>query len=115
MIKQCLFFLAQPQITIHPANRLFEVNNDTTNVQFTCMAEGATSYYWEKEDSNIPSNALGKNSNSLLLVNVKLSDSGQYRCAAVNPHGTNFSNYAEITIKGMELLTEVVVCVYVCV
>ena len=100
LIKQYLFYLARPQIITHPLNRLVEVNNDTTNVQFTCMAEGATSYFWEREDGSIPTDSIGMDTNILTLVGLIPPDAGQYRCVAVNEHGRNFSEYATLRIKG---------------
>ena len=94
------FCVAQPQITTHPLNKLIEVNNDSTNVQFTCMAEGASSYNWERKDDDIPTDALGINSSTLSLTTLKPPDEGQYRCVAVNQHGSTSSNYAVLTVKG---------------
>ena len=80
---------------------LIEVSNDITSVQFTCVAAGASSYYWQREgNDNIPANALGTHSNTLTLVNIKPTDGGEYRCVAVNVHGRNYSEYAKLTIRG---------------
>jgi len=93
-------FVALPQIVTHPLNGLVEVNNDTTNVRFICMAEGATSYYWEREDGSIPTDSIGMDTNTLTLISLVPPDAGQYRCVAVNIHGRNFSDYAMLRIKG---------------
>jgi len=94
------YFVAIPQITTHPLNKFVEINNDSTNVQFTCMAEGASSYYWQRGEHHIPSGALGIKTNKLILVSLMPSDEGQYRCVAVNGHGKNYSDYARLTING---------------
>ncbi|XP_065909246.1 uncharacterized protein [Dysidea avara] len=89
----------RPQITTHPLSKLIEVNNDSTNVQFTCMAEGASSYFWQRSDNVIPTGALGIKTNVLTLVRLVPPDAGQYRCVAVNQHGRNFTDYAILTIE----------------
>ena len=85
---------------VHPMNKTFKVNNDSTNITFVCMAYYASSYYWQRENDNIPPSAVGNNSNSLTLHNVLPSDSGCYQCVAVNEHGKTHSNYAKFTVEG---------------
>ena len=83
-------------------NMVVEVNNDSTTVQFTCMADGASSYLWEREDSNnIPLSAEGVNSSRLILHNVLPTDNGRYRCVAENRHSKSYSNYATLTVNGI--------------
>ena len=97
-----MLYVARPQIITHPLNKLVEVNNDSTNVQFMCMAEGASSYYWERKGhDDIPSDASGIQTSRLTLVSLIPPDAGQYRCIARNEHGTNESDYARLTIKGI--------------
>jgi len=98
----CYCCIARPQITTHPVNKLVEVNNDSTNVQFTCMAEGATSYFWQRRGRmDINSNAMGITTNALTLISLTPDDNGDYRCVAENEHGRNFTNYAKLSIKGI--------------
>ena len=78
-----------------------EVNNDSTTVQFTCMADGASSYSWEKEGSNIPFSVEGVNSSRLMLHNVLPTDNGRYRCVAENRHGKSYSKFATLTVHGI--------------
>jgi len=93
--------LARPQITSHPVDTWIEINNDTTSVQFTCMAAEASSYYWQRADNDsIPADSLGTQSSTLTLFNIKPTDDGEYRCVAVNEHGRNYSEYAKLTITG---------------
>ena len=77
-------FTALPQIYIHPMDNTVKVDNDSTSVTFTCMAHGALSYFWERENDNIPSDAMGINTSSLILHNVLPSYSGHYQCVAKN-------------------------------
>ena len=93
-------FTALPQIYIHPLDNTVKVDNDSTSVTFTCMAHGASSYFWERENDNIPSDAMGINTSSLTLHNVLPSYSGHYQCVAKNEHGRTYSNYAMLTVEG---------------
>ena len=93
-------YIAPPQIYIHPLDNTVKVNNDSTSVTFTCMAHGASSYFWERENDNIPSNAKGINTSSLTLHNVLPYNSGHYQCVAKNEHGRTYSNYAMLIVEG---------------
>ena len=105
-LTKLFVFVAIPQILSHPVDVVIDINNDTTSVQFTCMAAGTSSYHWQREGKDtIPANALGTQSNTLTLVNIKPTDDGKYRCVAVNEHGRNYSEYAKLTIRGTGLLT----------
>ena len=93
-------FTALPQIYVHPMNKTIKVDNGSTSVNFVCMAYYASSYYWQRENDNIPSSAVGINSNSLTLHNVLPPDSGCYQCVAENEHGKTYSNCAKFTVEG---------------
>ena len=84
----------------HPNNITIGIDNDTTSVGFTCIANGASSYLWEREAGSIPAGSKGIGSNRLTLYNILPSDSGRYRCIAKNDHGTTASEYAMLTIEG---------------
>ena len=92
--------LAMPKIITHPLDRTVEVNNDTANIQLHCMANGAVSYQWEKQNGVIPTDAKGVNNRTLTLIGITPKDGGQYRCVAINEHGRNYSNYATVIITG---------------
>ena len=79
---------------------IVKVDNDSTSVTFTCMAYEASSYYWERETGAIPSNAVGINTNTLTLHDIRPPDSGRYRCVAENEHGPTYSNYAMLIVEG---------------
>ena len=66
------------------------------------MAYGASSYYWLKENGNIPSDAIGSESNVLTLHNILPPDSGRYQCVAENEYGRTYSNYAVFTVEGKD-------------
>lgn len=94
-------FIALPQIYTHPVDITVEVNNESTSVTFVCMADEASSYFWERENGNIPSNAEGVNSSSLLLHNILPHDNGRYQCVAENKNGKTYSNFAVLTVTGI--------------
>ena len=93
-------FAALPQIYIHPLDKTVKVDNDSTSVTFTCMAYDASSYFWLRETGDIPSNAMGIKSSSLILYNILPPDSGHYQCVAENEHGKTYSNYAVFIVEG---------------
>ena len=80
-----------------------ELKNNITNVSFTCEADGASSYYWQKQHGEISSNTNGVNTSNLTIVNVQLKDAGHYQCVAINGSGSSVSKYATLTFKGMYL------------
>ena len=81
-------------------NKTVEISNKNVTVNFMCMADGASSYFWRKEKGNISSTAESINTNNLILQNILPSDSGRYQCVAVNENGRSYSNYATLTIEG---------------
>ena len=99
-----------PQIYLNPLDELVEIDNNSTSVTFICMAYYASSYYWVRDISEIPSNAMGVNSNNLTLLNILPPDSGSYQCVAENEHGSTHSNYAMLTIEGTSTLVSIKVC-----
>ena len=58
-----------------------------------------SSYYWEKENDTIPTNAVGMNTSILTLIDLQSEDIGNYRCVATNGSGTSKSKYATVTIN----------------
>ena len=89
-----------PVITIDPVDILIKDDTSTTNVSFTCEAEGATSYKWEKQSGNISSNATGVNTTVLTINSIQPDDIGRYRCVATNASGSIYSEYAMLSING---------------
>lgn len=90
----------KPTITTHPNSETVVITSDNECLPLTCEAKGASSYCWERQDGSIPSNAIGKNTHTLTLVNITPAHSGRYRCVVMNTSDKNFSNYAIITING---------------
>ena len=88
---------------LHPVDKSIKINNDSTSVAFTCIANGSRSYFWQRDVGGIPSSAEGIKSNHLVLHNILPHDNGGYRCVAENKHGRNYSRYAILTVEGMYL------------
>ena len=74
--------------------------NDTTSVSLTCEADGASSYRWERESGDLPTDSTGVHTNTLTLINLRPEDAGNYRCAAINGSGSSVSDYASVSING---------------
>ena len=93
-----------PVITRHPMNITINLVNDTTSVSLTCEADGASSYNWERQNGDIPSDSTGENTNTLTLINLQPEDPSNYRCVATNASGSRPSDYATVTINGMKYI-----------
>jgi len=87
-------------ITVQPQSQTVALASDTECLQLTCQAVGATSYFWERQDSIIPSGAVGVDSNTLTLSYLTPEDVGNYRCVVGDGSDKIFSNYASITVFG---------------
>ena len=87
-------------IRTHPASTDIQLFTNFTNHTLTCVADGASSYNWERQNGVIPSNFTGVNTNTLTLINLQPEGAGNYRCVATNASGSTASNYSSITING---------------
>ena len=90
-----------PVIKENPISKFVGLGSNFTNTSLTCEADGASNYSWERQSGSIPSDAIGVNTNTLTLINLRLDDAGKYRCIATNGSGSTQSDYATLTIKGM--------------
>ena len=88
-------------ITLNSLNVSVDINKNST---LTCKANGTleTSYYWEKQNGNIPVTSTGLRSNTFTLINVQLEDAGRYRCVAFDCSNCkrSFSHYVTVTVNG---------------
>ena len=89
-----------PLIITHPVGDTISLLTNNFNYSFTCEADGATSYRWERQSGNIPSSATGVDTNTLTIINLTPEDAGRYRCIATNASGSSESNYATLTVNG---------------
>ena len=73
----CTYFT---DITTNPKDTIAGVGRDVT---LTCNASGADNlnYQWMRMgNKTIPSTATGVNSNTLIILSIRVDDSGQYKC-----------------------------------
>ena len=85
---------------MHPAETIIQLFTNFTNHTLTCEADGALSYYWERQNDVIPPDSTGVNTNTLILISLQPEDTGNYRCVATNASGSTASDNANIVING---------------
>ena len=96
--------LVQPIFTTSPISQRIILTTNNHNLSLNCEADGATSYNWEKQSGNIPSGAIGANTNRLTIINLQPEGAGSYRCVAkCTFNGDSYSSYALLTITGMRI------------
>ena len=90
-------------INLHPSSKsVFWTQMKSNNISLSCMANETSSYYWERQNGNIPFTSIGVRTNTLTLINVQPEDAGRYRCVAFlcSICNRSFSNYATVTVNG---------------
>ena len=81
------------------------INLTVNNLQLSmkCIPFGNQFVYqWEKKNRKIIPRSQGVNSRMLTINDLRPEDSGEYRCIMSNSTGIIFSDYALLTIKGLE-------------
>ena len=109
MLIMVIFHVVPPVIYVHPSDRIVEISNTSTNIVLTCMAYGASHYQWLKDNNTIQLNTTENVTNSLILANISLVDSGRYQCVAKNKYGRTSSDFAELIVEGT--FTHSTICV----
>ena len=89
-------------ILVHPDSVHIRITRSNQNTTLMCLAigESKVTYRWERENSSLPNKTVGQNTHELTLLDLRPSDSGNYRCRVSNIHGTVFSNYAHVNVTG---------------
>ncbi len=91
---------APPSILSGPEQIVAEVG---VSIQFNCLAEDAqqATWNWQYEGSDVTSDgsSIFPVQNSLLFLEVKLSDTGEYMCQVENPVGID-SEVGQLTVFG---------------
>ena len=98
----CVGIPLKPVVTIQPG-QLINLTANNLNLSMQCgnyMNNKDFSYHWEKKNDMVYLRAQKVNSYQLIITNLTVEDSGEYRCAISNSTGKIFSNYSVITIKG---------------
>ena len=113
IMHTCFSLTVGVMIAIHPQDELVNVSD---SVSFTCNASGSEpiSYRWLYNGNNITDDfghIDGANTNTLMIVNVEVTDWGMYSCVASNIVDNDTSN--EATLHGEYLPVCVCVCVRV--
>ena len=82
-----------PKITIHPSQRIAIRENTTVELRCEVEIEDYSIYQWKKNSVQIPH----QKNNTLVLTNIKLSDSGIYTCVVTNQVSSATS--ANVTVE----------------
>ena len=90
----------RPSVSIDSSsNVIIKSHDESVNLTLTCMANEATSYYWEKENGDIPYDTIGINTSNLTFIDAQPEDSGNYRCIITNDcNVASSSEYTTINI-----------------
>ena len=95
-----------PLMLLHPTPSDVLVRYGNESVELRCLAitfaENVT-YSWEKENSTIPSKVVGQDSHILTIPQVRLADTGNYRCLATDQNGVAKSHFAYVNVSGKDL------------
>ena len=65
--------------------------------------KGKLNYQWRRVSGSFPSNTRGKNSKSLTIRNIAVSDSGQYYCKVDNGGDSVSSMRVQVTARSESL------------
>ena len=90
----------KPIVNMDSSNNLIVKSySESMNLTLTCIANGASYYYWERENGDIPFDTIGVNTSNLTFIDVQPEDSGNYRCVVTNDCDvTSYSDYSTVTV-----------------
>ena len=74
-------------------------------VSFHCNVDGkGLSYSWKRQDIKLPHSATGSTTNTLVIIGVRIKDSGNYQCIVSNRFGEVSSDFASLKVTGRKYL-----------
>ena len=74
-------------------------------VSFHCNADGkGLSYSWKRQDKKLPHSTIGNMTNTLVIIGVRVEDSGNYQCTVSNRYGEVSSDFASLKVTGRKYL-----------
>ena len=90
----------KPIVSMNSSNDLvIKPHSESVNLILSCMASEDSSFYWERENGDIPFDTIGDNTSNLIFVDIQMDDSGNYRCVVTNDCGvTTYSDYSTVTV-----------------
>ena len=66
------------------------------------MIKNGFNYTWEKRNSSLPLRRIQQEDPQMTINNLRLKDSGYYRCVVSNSTGEIASRYIEVKVKGIQ-------------
>ena len=102
----CCFVLwvtvQRPEILILPSPQSVNLTQTAT---FTCSATGYNvSFQWTIGSGSFPSKVTGRNTNTLVIPDVRSSDENRYRCRVSNEGGNAQSSFVRLAVTGMTMM-----------
>ena len=83
-----------PKIIIQPPKKITPLENTTVELSCKVEVEQFTTYQWRKDCVQLP----GQRNRTLVITNVRLSDSGNYTCTITNQASSTTSINASVEI-----------------
>jgi len=84
-----------PKLTVQPVKHINPRENTTIELSCGVEVDEYTTYQWKKDCIQIPN----QKSSTLVLANVKLSDSGNYTCVVTNQVSSVTSTNASVEVQ----------------
>ena len=83
-----------PKIIVQPVNRITPIETETIELSCEVEVEQFATYQWRKDCVQLPD----QRNNTLVLTDVKLSDSGNYTCVITNQASSTISINASVEV-----------------
>ena len=83
-----------PKIVIQPVKRITPIESETIELSCKVEVEQFATYQWRKDCVQLPN----QKKNTLVLTNVRLSDSGNYTCVITNQASSTISINASVEV-----------------